>query len=157
MWVVSHNSKQSKWCSYLNAEWKVVLSHTAVKSWTHTNTGWHLVFPRFFFSAQSGLTGSSSQAGSGKQCKHIYCTNVYFQLKPRSMKCTRLPHDTTQAKSQSLWGLLEVLHPVCRQQGEKRDRGESATLSTAVSRKYLDLFLQMRKQRKSAINQIREN
>lgn len=73
------------------------------------------------------------------------------------MKCARLPHDTTQAKSQSLWSLLEALHPVYRQQGEKRDGGESVTLSTAVSRKYLDLSLQMRKQRKSAIHQIREN
>lgn len=71
-------------------------------------------------------------------CTPLTCL---FPLKPQSMKCTPLPHDTTRAKKQSLWVLLESLHtstlPESRREKKKRSRGKSNAIQ--VSRKYFDL------------------
>lgn len=73
------------------------------------------------------------------------------------MKCTRLPHDTTQAKPQSLWSLLEALHAVSRQKGRKtRRRRECNSVDSGV-KKIFRSPLQMGKQGKLVIHQIREN
>lgn len=151
---VSLNSKESKWCSYLNVESKVELPRAAVKSQTRPDTS-NFIAPRH--PPKNGVTWSNSRLVRGNNA-NTYCTNMsVFSRSHGAWNAPRLPHDTTQAKSQSLWSLLEALHAVWRQKGRKtRRRRECKSVDSDV-KKIFRSPLQMGKQGKLVIHQIREN